>query len=96
MRNAQLPFACSYLPGRAKLHFLFWGGILMGLPLINQAGLLEFRVLATRAGSVEFLALLSSLALVIRWHSRNVEHGSSTIIFQEEERQDLLALKLNS
>jgi hypothetical protein len=96
LRLRKLPFACSYLPGKAKLHFLFWGGILVGLPLINQAGLLEFRFLATRAGSVEFLALLSSLALVIRWHNRNVGHGSSTIIFQEEERQDLLALKLNS
>jgi hypothetical protein len=96
LRLRKLPFACSYLPGKAKLHFLFWGGVLVGLPLINQAGLLEFRFLATRACSVEFLALLSSLALVIRWHNRNVGKASRTIIFQEEEPQDLLALKLNS
>ncbi len=96
LRLRKLPFACSYLPGKAKLHFLFWGGILVGLPLINQTGLLEFRFLATRAGSVEFLALLSSLALVIRWHNRNVGQVSNPIIFQEEEHQDLLALKLNS
>jgi hypothetical protein len=96
LRLRKIPFACSYLPGKTKLHFLFWGGILVGLPLINQAGLLEFRFLATPAGSIEFLALLSSLALVIRWHNRNVGQASRTIIFQEEEHQDLLALKLNS
>jgi len=92
----KLPFTCSYLPGQAKLHFLFWGGILVGLPVINEAALLEHRLLATTVGSVELLALLSSLAILIRWFNGDWRQDSRTIIFQEEEPHDVLALKLNS
>jgi len=92
----KLPFACSYMPGKGKLHFLFWGGILVGLPLINGAGALEYRLLATRIGSMELLVLVSSCAILLRWYNGRPRQNAGTIIFQEEEPIDLLALGLNS
>jgi hypothetical protein len=92
----KLPFACSYMPGKGKLHFLFWGGILVGLPLINGAGALEYRLLATRLGSMELLVLVSSGAILLRWYNGRSRQNAGTIIFQEEEPIDLLALGLKS
>ena len=92
----KLPFTCSYLPGLAKLHFLFWGGILLGLPVINEAGLLEHRLLATGVGSVGLLGLLSSMALLIHWYNGHWRQETTTMIFEEEEPLEVLALKLNS
>lgn len=92
----KIPFACSYMPGKGKLHFLFWGGILVGLPLINEAGALEYRLLATRFGSMELLILVSSCAILLRWYNGRSRQDAGTIIFQEEEPVDLLALRLNS
>ena len=92
----KLPFACSYLPGKGKLHFLFWGGILVGFPLISGASALEYRLLATSFGSAKVLVLASSLAILLRRYNSRSRQDAATIIFQEEETSDLLALRLNS
>jgi len=96
LRLRKHPFACSYIPGKGKLHFLFWGGILVGLPLINGAGTLEYRLLATRLGCIELLILVLSCAILLRWLNSRSRQDARSIIFQEEEPIDLLALKLNS
>ena len=92
----KLPFACSYMPGKGKLHFLFWGGMLIGLPLINGAGALEYRLLATRLGSMGLLVLVSSCAILLRRYNGRSRQDAKTIIFQEEEPVDLQALRLSS
>jgi hypothetical protein len=81
----------AYLPGQAKLHFLFWGGILVGLPVINEAELLEHRLPASGVGSAELLALLSSMALLIHWYNGHLRLDSKTMIFEEEEPLEVLA-----
>lgn len=92
----KLPFACSYMPGKGKLHFVFWGGILIGLPLINEVGAFAYRLLATRSGSMELLAFVSSCAILLRWYNSGSRQDARAIRFQEEEPVDLLALRLNS
>jgi hypothetical protein len=92
----KLPFTCSYLPGQAKLHLLFWGGILVGLPVINETGLLEHRLLATGFGSIKLLALLSSMALLSHWYNSHWRQDTTTLIFEDEEQLKVLALNLNS
>lgn len=92
----KLPFACSYVPGKGKIHLLFWGGILVGLPLINGAGEFEYRLLVTRLGSMELLVLASSCAILLHWYNGRSRQDFGAITFQEEEPIDLLTLKLNS
>jgi len=91
-----LPFTCSYLPGKGKLHFVFWGGVFLGLPLINVAGSLEWRLLYSRSGSALMIVCVSLLAVIIRlWTDRRLRRIGN-IVFQEEATLDLLSLKLGS
>ena len=41
----KIPFACSYLPGKGNLHFVFWACALFLLPLINAAAQFEMQIL---------------------------------------------------
>jgi hypothetical protein len=94
--SPSLPFTCSYLPGKGKLHFVFWGGMLLGLPLINAASSLESRLLASRSGAALFIVCVSLVAVIIRlWTNRRLR-STGTIVFQEVATLDLLSLKPGS
>jgi hypothetical protein len=92
----KLPFACSYLPGKAKLHLLFWIGIILGIPLANQAGSFESWFLISGLRSALLIAVLASSAIAIRQWTMRRGQRVEKIIFQEEETLDLISLKLNS
>jgi hypothetical protein len=91
----KLPFACSYLPGKANLHLLFWGGILLGIPLANQAGAFESWFLISRLRSALLIAVLASCAIAIRQWTMQRGRSVEKMIFQEEESLDLISLKLS-
>jgi len=92
----KLPFACSYLPGKAKLHLLFWGGVIVGIPLANQAGLLESWFLVSGLRSALLIAILASCAIGVRQWTTHRGQRAEKMIFQEEETLDLISLKLSS
>ncbi|MGA8744099.1 MAG: hypothetical protein WB561_23100 [Terracidiphilus sp.] len=94
LRN--IPFTCSYLPGKAQLHFVFWGGMLLGLPLISEAASIEWRLLASRLGSISLVVCVSLAAILIRWGTNSRLRKADSIIFREEATPDLLSLKLGS
>jgi hypothetical protein len=92
----KLPFACSYLPGKAQLHLLFWGGVILGIPLAKQAGSFESRFLISGLRSALLIAVLASCAIAVRqWTTRQGQRVEK-MIFQEEETLDLISLKLSS
>lgn len=92
----KLPFACSYLPGKAKLHLLFWGGGIVGIPLANQAGSFESWFLISGLRSALLIAVLASCAIAMRQWTMHRWHRVEKIIFQDEETLDLISLTLNS
>jgi hypothetical protein len=92
----KLPFACSYLPGKAKLHLLFWIGVILGIPLANQAGSFESWFLISGLRSTLLISALASSAIAIRQWTMRRGQRVEKIIFQEEETLDLISLKLNS
>jgi hypothetical protein len=92
----KLPFACSYLPGKAKLHLLFWIGVILGIPLANQAGSFESWFLISGLRSALLIAVLASCAIAVRQWTKRRGQRVEKIIFQEEETLDLISLKLNS
>jgi hypothetical protein len=93
---AKLPFACSYLPGKGKLHLLFWIGVILGIPLANQAGLIESWFLISRLRSALLIAVLALCAIAVRQWTTRRGRRVEKMIFQEEEALDLISLKLNS
>jgi hypothetical protein len=95
MSLPKLPFACSYLPGKARLHLLFWGGVILGIPLANQAGSFESWFLTSGLRSALLIAVLASCAIAVRqWTTRRGQRVEK-MIFQEEETLDLISLKLS-
>jgi hypothetical protein len=92
----KLPFACSYLPGKGKLHMLFWIGVILGIPMANQAGLFEAWFLMSGFRSALLIAVLALCAIVMRRWSIRRGRRIEKMIFQEQEAVDLISLKLNS
>ena len=49
---SKIPFTCSYLPGKAGIHFAFWVGVLFFLRLLHEGAALEGRLLQDRKSVV--------------------------------------------
>jgi hypothetical protein len=58
--NSKLPYTCSYLPGTAQLPFLFWGGVLLFIPMTDAWARTEQQILYTVPAAVRFFVLLTS------------------------------------
>jgi hypothetical protein len=91
---AKVPFACSYLPGKANLHFIFWVSLLLTVSLLRQAIKVESRMLL-RPGW--FLALIGTLLLIAGGVALFTELRSKktdALVFEEEYEEQLVSLKL--
>jgi predicted permease len=94
-RFRKIPFACSYLPGKANLKVrLGMYGILF-LFLCDTGVKVEFAALHAAAGFVILVSVLSAAAL-FTWYrtSRASAHGRERLQFEELPAGDLLALDL--
>jgi predicted permease len=91
-RFRKIPFACSYLPGKANIHVklgLFAIGFLFVTSLAIE---LEFRALSSIA---TYLILLAVLAGWTVWaHRRNANTPDAEILFDEVPPADIEALNL--
>ena len=69
-RNLKLPYTCSYLPGTAQLPYLFWGNVILFIPMTDAWVRAEQRILySVPAFSVLFL-LLTLIVGLLEWRSR--------------------------
>jgi len=90
----KVPFACSYLPGKANLHFVFWVSLLLTVSLLPRAIKVESRMLL-RPGW--FLALLGTLLLIAGGVALLTETRSKktdVLVFEEEYEEQLVSLNL--
>jgi hypothetical protein len=88
----KIPFACSYLPGKANLHVklgLFAIGFLL---ITSQAIELEYWSLSNTRSYVILLAVLVALGAWAYW--RNVDTPDGEILFDEVPPADIEALSL--
>jgi CubicO group peptidase (beta-lactamase class C family) len=60
----KIPFTCSYLPGKSKLHLMFWVWIFLLISLITGAALNEHRALENPLGTAGLLAAVGIAALI--------------------------------
>jgi hypothetical protein len=91
----KVPFTCSYLPGKSNVQFVFWGFLVLFVPLaIKFASLEQFAV-----GSVSrFLAMTGFLlAMVVALRVFNHQRAkSASIYFEEVPAEVLTTLKLSA
>jgi hypothetical protein len=89
----KLPFACSYLPGQSKVHVVFWGLLLVLVPLI--AARFETRMLHRPFSYFCTIAVLCMVAALARWRTERLAGSAEELAFEEEYPPELLALGLD-
>jgi hypothetical protein len=91
----KISFACSYLPGKANLHFVFWAALLASIYWLKQAADFEGRMLSNASDLVSMVAVLSAAAIAMHVVSRMRARQSHDLIFEEDVMPEIVSLKLN-
>jgi hypothetical protein len=91
----KIPFACSYLPGKANIHFVFWAFLLAFIRALKDAAEFEARML--RDPRVFLLAVLTiaTATAAMRWHNATQARADEELVFEEEEPAQMVSLKLS-
>jgi hypothetical protein len=89
----KFPFACSYLPGQPKVHVVFWGLLLVLVPL--SAARVERQMLSRSFSYLCMVALLATIAAAARWRTTASAKLMEGLVFEEEYPPELLALGLD-
>ena len=88
MGVSKIPFACSYLPGKTNLQYLFWGFAVVFLVVAMSLANLEVRVLGD---PVKFAAIMAVLAAVgtVLW-AVNRQRARSAVLYYEELEPEVI------
>ncbi len=92
----KIPFTCSYLPGKSKVHLVFWGALFPVVLAIYKVAQLELRAMAS---PLRYLAMAGSLAaavLAARIVTDSTANRSEPgIQFEESASDELIGLRLD-
>jgi hypothetical protein len=90
----KIPFACSYLPGKAQIHIYFWVGLLFCMKLLSTAAAFESRQLYRLGRCLIMLLSFAVAALVMRYVSGKRAASSEELRFEEEYSATVTTLGL--
>jgi hypothetical protein len=90
----KIPFACSYLPGKAQIHIYFWVGLLFCIKLLSEAAAFESRQLYSLTRCLAMLLALASAVVVMRYLSGTRASSSEELRFEEEYSAPITKLGL--
>jgi hypothetical protein len=91
----KIPFTCSYLPGKTKIHVMFWACLFL-LPEV-LLGCVEFeqRVMANRLIYWTAAVVLGSAGFAVRrFANTNADRCGPEILFEEFASDELIGLGL--
>jgi hypothetical protein len=91
----KLPFTCSYLPGKAQVHFVFWACVLLFVRLLDKASRLEDRMLGHVLGCGAMVLIVAAAAAGMRWLNGSRVALKEDLIFEEEYDAEITSLKLS-
>lgn len=92
----KIPFTCSYLPGKSKVHMVFWFGIFPVVLAIHKVAQLEERAMASplrywaMAGTVAAAAFAARLLA-----NTGANRSEPETQFEESASDELITLGLN-
>lgn len=90
----KIPFTCSYLPGKANIHVIFWIALLVVIRLLDQAARIEEKMLHHLPSYLLMLITLASDSAVIRRLSALGTKPDDELLFEEQYTPDLISLNL--
>jgi hypothetical protein len=92
----KIPFTCSYLPGKSKIHMVFWFGIFPVVLAVHKYAQLEQRALASPLSYWAMAGSLAAAALVARMVTDSTANRSAPDVqFEESASDELIGLGLN-
>jgi hypothetical protein len=91
----KIPFTCSYLPGKAKLHFVFWAGLMFFVFLLAQTAIFEGRMLEHVRSWLAMILVLLAGVVGMRWVNEARSRPEDELMFEEEEEAEITSLKLS-
>lgn len=78
----KIPFACSYLPGKTNLQYLFWGFVVVFFVLAMALANEEARMLGSPVRLGTMVGILMGLAAAL-W-AMNRHQAQSAVLYYEE------------
>jgi hypothetical protein len=92
----KIPFTCSYLPGKAKVHMVFWFGIIPVVLAIHKIAQLEQRALASPLRYWAMTGTVAAAAFAARMVTNSTaNHSDPDVQFEESSPDELIGLGLN-
>jgi hypothetical protein len=91
----KIPFTCSYLPGKAQIHFVFWAVMMVFLRLLTGAASFEERLLDRPRSCLMAILAIASAALGIRYLSASRGAATEEMLFEEKDPAQITMLKLS-
>jgi hypothetical protein len=90
----KIPFTCSYLPGKGKIHFAFWAALFVFIRVLNDAAEHEARYLQRWSSTALLLGALGLMTLALAALSESHVRAQEELVFEEEESLETITLKL--
>ncbi len=96
LRGTQkIPFTCSYLPGRSRVHLALYVAIMVLVPLTFGLAEIERDILQGTDGTVVMLAGLVLVWAIARWQTmRQANAGRPEAAFEDEPSERVLTLEV--
>jgi hypothetical protein len=90
----KIPFTCSYLPGKSNIQFVFWGFLVLFIPLVMQFVKLEQSALSSVPQYLWITGSLLAVVIGLRLFNRH-EAKAAAIYFEELEMAQTITLGLS-
>jgi hypothetical protein len=90
----KVPFACSYLPGKANVHFIFWGALAGVIWLLRRALEFESRMLLRPWWFGLLVMSLATVAGGVALATELRSREADALVFEEEYGEEIVTLNL--
>jgi hypothetical protein len=91
----KLPFTCSFLPGKANVQFMFWSFVIVFLPILGVAAVIELKALQNPLHYGIMMAVLGAVSVGL-WALNRYRAKSAVLCFEEVPGELITTLGLTS
>jgi hypothetical protein len=92
---SKIPFACSYLPGKTNLQYLFWAFVVIFFPMAMSLANEEMRVLGSPVRYGLLVGILAVIAAVL-WAVNRRRARAAVLYYEELEPEVITTLGIGS
>jgi hypothetical protein len=94
LKVSKVPFACSYLPGKSNIQYIFWAFVVIYVPIAMEFSNYEQHALEHRGSFAVMIAALTVAAAGL-WAFNRWEARSAVLYFEETPPETIMTLGLS-